>query len=164
MPIILGRIMLALLLVALGGCAQRVPEPAVVPTAPHISWIVTTETNRSSLREVCRSDPRTPCVLPASTAATKQLATVRLFLHPAPTDTTYTGTISASFFHGAAERVHESKIDATVRRGAAPYGTSVTDIVTETAGQYVVRIQLRAGPPGQPDSRPLEDEIAVTVK
>ena len=155
---------LAFGLFGLCACADRIPEPIVIPTTPHISWVITTEDSPANEEEVCRSDPRSPCVLPASAADTKRFATVHLYLHPATTDTKYTGTMHVKFFSGAESKGHEQKIDTTIKAGAPRYSISTTADVTTIPGSYDVRILLNAASTTQRSQHAIQDDIAVTAK
>lgn len=120
-----GRLVLAALAlnVALGGArGHRVPEPVSVPKgAPHISWTIgvggTDEPERTS---VCQSDPRAACTLTRS-AKERTLVTVHFYLHPAATETRYTGSARIGFF----DQAHEITINSTVKPGDRPVNHSV---------------------------------------
>ena len=143
------------------GCAERIPEPTVIPNTPHISWVITTEREQGTEQMVCQSDPRTPCVVPATTVNAKRLATFHLYLHPGASDTKYTGTMQVGFFSGT---VQQSKIDATVTAGNAPHGVSTTDIVTQRSGSYAIKLELNAVSGTPPSTQVIEDDIVVTVE
>ena len=145
-------------------CAERIPDPIVEPTVPHISWLVEVQTASGQERTVCQSDPRSECVLPASTADNRTFATVHLYLHPVKSgETKYSGTMRVGFLNGTAAEAHDSRVDSTVSRGDSPTNISVTGIVARTTGAYTVAISLVAAPAS---GSPLElrDTIPVTVK
>ena len=155
---------LAFGLSGLCACAERIPEPVVIPTTPHISWVITIESSPGNEQPGCRSDPRTVCIFTASTAITKRFATVHLYLHPATTDTKYTGTMQVGFFSGAESKGHERKIETFVKAGGPRHGISTTDIVTAIPGSYDVRVLLNAASASQPSLQAIQDHISVTVK
>lgn len=143
-------------------CAHPIPEPVAVHVTPHISWVISsTESPDGRERFVCRSDPRTSCVVRTSTPETKRLATVHVYLHPAAEDTKYTGTLQVGFFDAAPE-TYESKIDSTVSAGDGPRSVSVSDIVTQRPGEYGVTMSLAAKSAKQ--SQQIQDNFRVVVE
>jgi len=154
----------AVLMASCAACAERIPEPVVVPTVPHVSWLVAVQTASGQERTVCQSDPRSECVLPASTADDRTVATVHLYLHPVKSgETKYKGSMRVGFMNGAAAEPHDSKVDSTARPGDTPTNVSVTGIVTTKPGAYTITISLVAT---LASGSPLElrDTIPVTVK
>ncbi len=155
---------LMLVLAVTGGCAERVPEPVVVPKVPHVSWVIAVETTNGQERVVCQSDPRTECLLPSSTRDRRTLATVHLYLHPSTAETKYVGTMRVTFLDGSSAEVHETKVDSTVGVRDAPVGASLTGIVTERAGSYSMTIALTATSPAATNAHEIQDTVQVTVK
>ena len=158
------RLALATVLIgSCASCAERIPEPVVVPTVPHVSWLIAVQTPSSEERTVCQSDPRNECILPVSTVDKRTFATVHLYLHPVKSgETKYSGTMRVGFMNGAASEPHDSKVDSTVSPGDTPTNVSVTGIVTEKPGGYTITISLLATS-SSGTSLKLRDTIDVTV-
>ena len=145
-------------------CAERIPEPVLIPTVPHVSWLIAVQTPNGQEQTVCQSDPRDECILPASTSANRTFATVHLYLHPVKSgETKYSGTMRVAFMNGAAAEPHDSKVDSTVSPGDTPTNVSVTGIVTQKPGAYTVALSLLATP-ATAKSLELRDTIGVTVR
>jgi hypothetical protein len=146
------------------GCAKSVPEPAPHPTTPHISWeIKVGDGDNPDKTSVCQSDPRSQCVVPASTPDHQVFATVHLYFHPATVETKYSGTVQLGLFEGS-PAAHELKIDATVKPDDSPGTNTIYDIVTSKAGTDHVLVLAVATP--VPSGRPvtIRDDIIVVVK
>ena len=77
---IAGAIVVLPVFLLFPGCAERVPEPVLVPhDVPHISWNIHSGDAEYARRSVvCQSDPRTECVVPASREGQKVFATVHI--------------------------------------------------------------------------------------
>lgn len=157
----LARTTVLVCLISVSGCAERVPEPVRNSQGtPHISWNIHGGDADSNQKELCQSDPRTECNLPASREGAKSLATVHVFFHPAANDTKYTGTIAVGFF----DERHEITPNATVKRGGAPVGQSVTDIVTTKPGTYRLHMSIVATNVATGQASKIEDDITVIVR
>ena len=148
------------------GCADhRVPEPLEVPSTAHISWLITTHRQEGGEEEtVCQSDPRAECVVRAEGEKGGKLATVHLYLHPAPVDTRYQGTMRLEFLIGARGEAGDMRIDATVERGRPPARITVTRRIDSTPGVYSMAISLVAISTTTNDQQEIRDVIPVTVK
>ena len=145
-------------------CAERIPEPIVIPAVPHVSWLVAVQTPNGGERTVCQSDPRNQCVLPASTSENRAFVTVHLYLHSVKSgETKYSGTMRVGFLNGNAAEPHDSKVDSSVGPGDTPTNVSVTGIVTQKPGAYTVAISLIAAP-ATGKSLELRDVIPITVQ
>jgi hypothetical protein len=150
------------ILFLLSGCAERVPEPVLVPhDVPHISWNIHSGDAEDATPDViCQSDPRTACVVPASREGRKVLATVHMFYHPAATETKYAGTVDVGFF----DEVHDMTPNSTVKPGAKPTHHTITDIVTSKPGTYPLRIAIVATSTQTGQDQNIRDEISVVVR
>ena len=72
----------------IAGCGRKVPEPVPHPPNPHISWeIKVGDQDNPDKTSVCKSDPRSECVVPATTPERQVLATVHVDFHPATVET-----------------------------------------------------------------------------
>lgn len=160
------RGLVVFMLACAGGsaCAERIPEPTVVPTVPHVTWTIASEGQDERERIVCQSDPRTDCVMAASAKDRRMLAIVHLYLHPAAVETKYVGSIQVGFLNGSSNDRHEAKVDSTVRPKDPPANVTLTGVVTQKPGVYTMAISLEAtsGAGGGPQS--INDKIQVTVK
>jgi len=159
-----SRIACAVLLsIASGACAERIPEPAVVPSVPHISWLIASHEGNGNEQVVCQSDPRTECVLPVGSGETRRMATVHLYLHPSGIETRYVGTMQVGFMNGSPEP-HDTRVNSTVTPGSSPVNVSVTGLVTSRPGTYPMTIALSAET--STTQRPLDirETLSVTVK
>lgn len=152
-------------LLTAGGCAQRIPEPVLKPhDVPHISWTIHVA-DQPGGREttICSSDPRTECVVPASTEGRKVFAMVHLFFHPAAAETRYTGSVQIGFFGGPAES-HEMKPNVIVQPKDSPARHSMSDFVTTRPGKYQMLVALVATSVPNGEGQSIRDEVAVLVK
>lgn len=157
--------MSVLALFVTASCAERIPEPVVVPSVSHISWLIASQTREGQERTVCQSDPRTDCVLSAGTADTPAFATVHLYLHPAKSqETKYSGTMQVGFMNGSSAEPHDTTINSTVKPGETPTNVSVTGIVTAKPGVYAVTLAVVARSPGTKGEQSIRETILVTVK
>ena len=160
MPRVLA--LMAVLISSCAACAERIPEPVVVPTVPHVSWLIAVQTPNGQERTVCQSDPRNECGLPASTPADRTFATVHLYLHPVKSGATkYSGTMRVGFLNGSAAEPHDSKLDSSVSPGATPTNVSVTGLVMERPGAYTIALVATSS---GGTSVALRDTVKVTVK
>lgn len=101
------------------GCGgHRIPEPpGAHPGVPHISWAIHAGTaDDPEQLLVCESDPRSECVVGASRKDKPFFATLHLYLHPATSETTYTGTVQVGFFASgpSAQRIDVKATHSTV--------------------------------------------------
>ena len=144
-------------------CGHRVPHVAPDESRPHITWEIRTGGDVRDEEFVCGSkQPSRPCVLTASTADNRSLATVRLYLHAAKETTNYLGTMHVPFMEGTG--LEEKEVSATVPPGSQPVGRTLNGRVTSNTGNYTFRILLVGTQPGAPTSQRLEEQAAVTVK
>ena len=159
-----GMFML-LVAAAAAGCAERVPEPVLTPhDVPHISWTIHIGGPQGGrMSAVCSSDPRTPCVLQASTAAQKVFATVHLFFHPAAEDIRYTGVVQVGFF-GDPPEAHVVEPNMRLKAKQPPARHSLSHFVTTRPGTYQMRVVLAATPIRGGRSLGIRDEVTVLVK
>lgn len=147
---------------ACGG--MHVPEPSPHPQdVPHISWEIETGTAADNhVAVACRSEPRTRCVVPASTVRQQSFATVHVYYHSTRSDTKYAGSVLIGFF-GGPDNGHELKPALIVKANSRPISDAVTDVVTAKPGQYSVRISLLAtGESGR--TQAIRDDIDVEVR
>jgi hypothetical protein len=151
------------LLVTACGCAERIPEPVIVPSAPHISWLIAVHSGNDNEQTVCQSDPRTDCVLVSATAGARRMVTVHLYLHPSTVQTKYVGAMQLGFLNGSAEP-HETRVNSTVKRGSSPVGVSVTGVLTSKPGTYPMTIALTAETSSTQRPVDIREMLSVTVK
>ena len=111
---------------------------------------------------VCRSEPRTSCVILASTERQQLSATVHLYYHSTRRETKYAGTVQIGFFRGSAAG-HDLKPSFTVKANSLPISQAVSDIVTTIPGHYPVRISVVATV-GSGRTQTIEDDIQVEVR
>ena len=148
----------------IAGCARKVPEPVPHPANPHISWeIKVGDQDNPDKTSVCKSDPRSECIVPATTAERQVLATVHVYFHPATVETKYSGSAQIGFFDGSSA-AHELKLDATVKAGDSPATNTIYDVVTRQPGTHRVRIAAVASPVPRGRSANIRDQINVTVR
>lgn len=152
-------------LLSAAGCAERIPEPVLKPhDVPHVSWEVHVGGLQGGRETtVCRSDPRTQCVVPATTESRKVFAMVHFFFHPAATPTRYTGAVQVGFFGGPAES-HEMKPDVTVKPKQPAARHSISDFVTTFPGTYQLSVALVATSLPNGRKQTIRDEVTVLVK
>ena len=145
------------------GCAKHAPEPSPHPSTPHISWSIGQGTTD---KDICKSTEDSSCtlVVPADTPPNRRVADFHLFLHAAPADTKYAGTIQIGFLTQETAQGHIHKVDREVPRGSEPVGFTVSGTVAPP-GAYYVDVDLTATPAkaGGP-SVPIKTRIAVNVK
>ena len=153
----------ALLSIAVGGCAERIPEPVVVPSVPHISWLIASHQGDGNEQVVCQSDPRTDCILPVGSANTRRMATVHLYLHPSAIETRYVGTMRVGFMNGSPEP-HDTRVNSTVKPGSSPVNVSVTGLVTSRPGIYPMTLALTAETSTTQHPLDIRRSLSVTVK
>ena len=146
------------------GCARKVPEPVPHPPNPHISWeIKVGDQDNPDKTSVCKSDPRSECVVPATTPERQVLATVHVYFHPATVETRYSGSAHIGFFEGS-PAAHELKIDATVKPGDSPASNTTYAIVKSQRGTHRVRIAAVASPVPGGRAANIREQINVTVR
>jgi hypothetical protein len=147
------------------GCGgHRIPEPSGThPPEPHISWSIHAGT-ADDLDQllVCDSDSRAECVVGASHPERKVFATLHLYLHPASTDTTYTGTVQVGFF-GGDQRSLRIDVKQTIKPGEKPRGSTIYDLLPTEAGTYPMEIALTATL-ALGERREIREEVTVVVK
>ena len=145
-------------------CGMHVPEPSPHPQdSPHLSWEIEAGTPTDAHGAVaCRSEPRTPCVILATTDQQQSFATVHVYYHSSRSETKYTGTVHIGFFGGPTGG-HDLKPSITVRANSAPISQAVTDVVTTKPGRYTVQISVVATF-GTGRTQTIEDEIEVEVR
>lgn len=154
------------LLAFLTGCAgHRMPEPAGPhPDEPHVSWLIQAGTADDPEQiTVCASEPRSDCVVGASRPDKPFFVSVHLYLHPTPTQTTYTGRMRVGFF-GSAQSAHETKVDRTVAPGEEPGSVLVYDRLPTQPGTYPFEVDLVATVQESTDGRAIRDMANVIVK
>src|SRR5258708_3614498 len=80
-------------------CAQRVPGSAgVAPGTPHISWVLMFGDRDNADREfACQSEPKSECIVRASTPADQVYSDIHFYYHGTGADTKYEGTKSLSY-------------------------------------------------------------------
>lgn len=148
-----------------GSCAERIPEPVLVPSVPHVSWVIASQTREGQERTICQSDPRTDCVLSAGLPDAPAFATVHLYLHPAKRqETKYSGTMQVGFMNGSAAEAHDTNINSTVKAGETPTNVSVTGIVTQQPGVYAVSVAVVATSAASKGEQSIRETISVKVK
>jgi hypothetical protein len=149
---------------AIGCGGRRIPEPlGPHPTEPHISWSIHAGTAADPEQLlVCQSAPRSECVVGANRQDRKFFATGHLYLHPASSQTTYTGVVRPGFFASsvAAQRVD---VNATVKPGEKPRESTVYDLLPTKPGAYVMEIDLVATP-ASGEKRDIRERVDVVVK
>lgn len=160
MPLFLSIVVLCV--ASFFGCVRRIPEPAADHTTPQISWVIQAGAEFARQRVVCRSDPKSECVIPASSQTATQFASMNLYLHPTQVPTAYRGSLEVTFFE-TATGVYGTPVDRTVEPGASPVGITVSGLVRQKPGQYVAAIGLIAYPSGQ-TAREIRDAVNVVVK
>lgn len=147
---------------ACGG--HRVPHVAPDESRPHVTWEIRTGDEPENEAFVCgSSQPTRDCVLAASTAQRRSLATVHLYLHEASDTTRYTGVMQVPFMDGPA-RLTDRQVNATVPAGSQPVGSTFSGRVTAKAGRYTFKILLDATQPPSATSQRIEEEVSVQVK
>jgi len=155
---------LAAMTIIAGCAARKVPEPVPHPANPHISWeIKVGDQDNPDKTSVCKSHPRSECIVPATTSEREVLATVHVYFHPATVDTKYSGSAQVGFFDGSSA-AHELKLDATVKPGDSPATNTIYDVVTRQPGTHRVRITAVASAVPSGRSANIRDQINVTVR
>jgi hypothetical protein len=148
----------------IAGCGKKVPEPVPHPPNPHISWeIKVGDQDNPDKTSVCKSDPRSECVVPATTPEREVLATIHLYFHPATVETKYSGSAQVGFF-GGSPAAHELKLDATVKPDESPATNTIYAIVTSQRGTHRVRIAAVASPVPAGRAANIREQINVTVR
>ena len=144
-------------------CAQRVRHPRLTDERdrPHLTWVIESVGRDADETVVCDSEGGKPCVLRASTAPQRAMATVHVYLHAISGETMYTGTIRVGFMADAAHGVHETRVAQRVKPGQGAVNVSVTGFVTEIPGTYNVRISVVAQTAGS--TAPIERDAIVLV-
>lgn len=147
---------------ALFGCVRRIPEPAAQQTTPRISWVIRAGAEFAQQRVVCQSDPKSECVIPASSQTPKEFAGMSLYLHPTKAPTAYRGSLEVTFFE-TGTGVYGTPVDRTVEPGDQPVGITVSGVLKQMPGQYVAAIALIAYPSRQ-TGREIREAVNVIVK
>jgi hypothetical protein len=150
--------------VAAAGCGMRAPRSAdVAPGTPHVTWVMMAGDRENPDRDyVCQSDPRDPCVMPASRSGEPTFSHVYFYYHPAPAPVTYTGTIRIGFFDGGAPS-QEVKPMVTVMPGGRLGNSTAMGIVSSQPGSYGVTFDLAATSNARV-VRQIQDRVDVEVK
>lgn len=145
-------------------CAKRVPEPPTVrQDQPHVSWQIRSGPTGDE-NTVCQSDTPTNCLLAATTAQRRSMATIHLYLHPTLVDTTYRGTMSVGFFDEATPGAHQTNVNTTVKANGSPGNVSVTGIVSPRPGTYRLTVSLRAQSGVDQTGQNVREEVQVRVQ
>ena len=157
-----SRIVLVLLTLVAGGCAQtRVEHVAPDESRPHVTWEIREGGESGDERLVCDSTgPSRRCALAPGTAQAANESTVRLFLHPAASDTNYLGLMTTPFVE---RQSRNREISITVPRGSQPVLSMVSGRVTMKPGVYTLSITLDATQSGAPAPVRITQQIPVTV-
>jgi len=142
-------------------CGTRVPVPSGgAAGTPRLGWVIMVGDRDNPDREfVCQSEPRTPCVMPASRADSQAFTDVHFYFHPASNDTTYSGKIQLGFFEGATP--HELTPKVTVKRGESRANTSVVGIVSSRPGTHAMTIAVTAE---SATPREIREQVPIEVK
>ena len=160
-----ANVSVALAFIAIiAGCGRKVPEPVPHPPSPHISWeIKVGDQDNPDKTSVCKSDPRSECVVPATTPGRQALATVHVYFHPATVETKYSGSVQVGFFEGS-PAAHELKIDATVKPGDSPATNTIYAIVKSQQGTHRVNISAVASQVPSGRAANIREQINVIVR
>ena len=158
------RVVVGCVATFVAACGMHVPEPSPHPQdSPHLSWEIEAGTPTDAHGAVaCRSEPRSPCVILASTDQQQLSATVHVYYHSSRSETKYTGSVHIGFFGGSTGG-HGLKPSITVRANSTPISQAVTDVVTTKPGRYTVQISVVATF-GTGRTQTIEDEIEVEVR
>jgi hypothetical protein len=147
----------------MSACAGRVaPVPAAPAEEPRLFWRVRAGPLDGHQEEMCRSDTRRECVIPASTTGEPIVAAVSLFLYPAGMTTTYDGTVSVGFIRSTGQRGHEMQVNYRSDPDELPIGFTTAGRITQEPGEYQVRISLVGTTPTR--SKPYHLERVVRVR
>jgi hypothetical protein len=147
----------------LATCVSRIPEPAATPDIPRISWVVRAGSEFGQQPIVCQSDPRMECVVPPTSDTRKSFATATVYMHPVGTaSTAYRGSIEVTFF-ATATGVYGTPVDLNVQARQPPVATTLSGLITQMPGQYVIAVALIAYPSGEV-AREIREAVPVTVK
>jgi len=160
------RVSVVILAVALTStCAKPVPEHVGVPPGtPYVSWVLMYGDRDNADREfACQSDPRTDCVLPASTPDAQVFADIHFYFHGAGPETRYEGAINIGYLQGTPDS-HTSQTTFTVQKGEPITNSSTTGIVTSTPGSYAVTISQTATVKDTGKTQAIRESIPVAVK
>lgn len=158
-----ANVSVTLAVMIIAGCGRKIPEPVPHPPSPHISWeIKVGDQDNPDKTSVCQSDPRSECVVPATTPERQVLATVHVYFHPATVETKYSGSAQVGFFEGSP--AHELKIDATVKPGDSPATNTIYAIVKSQPGTHRVRIAAVASPVPTGRAANIREQINVIVR
>ena len=148
----------AVVVAAMSGCARGAPKPVGLPPGtPHVSWIIMHgDSDNPDAEFACQSTGPRECVLPASRPDARVLSDVHLYFHGAGRETTYLGSYRAEFFNAP----RDSPIRTTVRGEEQIVNHSVVGIVTETPGDYQLRLTMDAT---STSSTPIREDVPVQV-
>ncbi len=144
---------------------KRIPEPtSVAPGEPHISWVIMYGDRDNPDREfACQSDPRTECVIPASTSESQVLSDVHVYYHGVSRETKYVGSVRIDYFEGAT-RSPTWPTTITVKKSESIRSQSIRGLVSSTPGQYSITIDLTATTTETGGARPIRDSIQTVVR
>jgi len=148
--------------VGLASCVRRIPEPAATPDIPRISWVLRAGPEFGREPIVCQSDPRTECVVPPTSDTRKSFATLTVYMHSVGTSTAYRGSIEVTFF-ATASGVYGTPVDLNIQARQPPVATTLSGLITQTPGPYVIAIALIAYPSGEV-AREIREAVPVIVK
>jgi hypothetical protein len=156
-------------MVAAAGCAS-VPSPdrgaATTPGAgkgPQVSWEIRSGGEFGDARTVCSSaDAQPDCTLAAQRNGSRNLATVRVYLHAAARQTRYLGSVQVPFVPGS-NRGTLGEINTTVPSNSSPVGATMNGLVTAEPGVYRLDIALDALQVGEASPVRLARNVPVTV-
>lgn len=144
-------------------CAERgAPRLAGDPSLPSLGWVIMHGDRDNPDEEFgCQSNPRSECVIRASTPPNQALSEVHLYFHAGRTRATYTGTVAIGFFSNAPTSA-PMKTNATVKAGDVG-NQSVVGIVTDKPGRYTMRIDLTAVNESGVEQR-LREDVPIDVQ
>jgi hypothetical protein len=111
----------------------------------------------------CQSEPKSECVVRASTPSDQVHSDIHFYYHGAGAETKYEGTKSLSYLQGPPES-HTSPVNVLVKKNESIANGSVTGIVTSTPGTYTVTLSLTATVTGAGKKSPIQESFKVVVK
>lgn len=149
----------AAVLLAVAGCAHKLPEPTTFATEPHVSWALGAGANAAEDAHACESASESACELRASTTHTPVYASVELHLHAAGSGAIFEGEVRATFLAGGAgEATRVSSVVLADRET----NTSIAGIVVDKPGKYEFSYKLVAESVGV--RKALEERVPVIVR
>jgi hypothetical protein len=154
-----------ILAVALNSTCAKIPERVGVPPGtPHISWVLMYgDRDNPDSEFACQSEPRTECVVPASTPDAQVFSDIHFYYHGAGAETRYEGTINFGYLQGSPDS-HTSQINITVPENKSITNSSLTGIVMSTQGTSAVTISLTATVTDTNKTQAIRESISVVVK